>query len=65
MNKEDAVLVLSVSTKTVVNYATARYLETVYIKGKTRPVADYDANAVHALKAKIDSGEIQIGNREN
>jgi predicted site-specific integrase-resolvase len=64
MNKDDAAKVLGVSTKTVVNYAMQGLLKTTYIKGKTRPVADYDANEVHELKAKIDSGDIQIEKRE-
>lgn len=65
MNKEDAAKVLGVSTKTVVNYSNLGLLEVEYIKGKTRPVADYDANAVHELKTKIDAGEVQIGKRES
>ncbi len=70
MTKAEAAAYLECDERTVTNYASDGLLETTYVKGKTRPVSQYDANQVHELKRRIDAGEIgkgikKAGNRVN
>jgi excisionase family DNA binding protein len=55
MTKEEVAQLLGVSTRAVERYTQAGKLSVKYEKGKTRPVAIYDAEEVKTLKVTIDN----------
>jgi hypothetical protein len=56
MNKKEAAEYLAISARSLERYTTARRLSVTYAKGKTRPVAVYDADELAALKSELETG---------
>jgi excisionase family DNA binding protein len=56
MNKKEAAAHLGISARSLERYTTQRRLSVTYEKGKTRPVAVYDADELAALKAELEAG---------
>ena len=55
MNKNDAAEFLEVSIRTLENYVGANRINVRYVKGKTRPVADFDPEELARFKEKMSS----------
>lgn len=53
MNKQEAATLLGVSVRTLESYVAGGRLPVHYIKGKTRPVADFDASNVERLQTEL------------
>lgn len=55
MNKTDAAAFLGVSVRTLEGYVSAERLPAQYIRGKTRPVADFAEDDLEKLKTKLET----------
>jgi predicted DNA-binding transcriptional regulator AlpA len=53
MNKIDAAEFLGVSVRTLENYVTGHKLSVRYVKGKTRPIADFDPDELERVKGEL------------
>jgi excisionase family DNA binding protein len=53
MNKNDAAAFLEVSIRTLENYVSANRINVRYVKGKTRPVADFDPEELARFKENM------------
>jgi excisionase family DNA binding protein len=55
MNKTDAAAFLGVSVRTLEGYVSAERLPAQYIRGKTRPVADFAEDDLQRLKTELET----------
>lgn len=53
MNKQEAAQFLGVSVRTLESYVAQKRLSVRYVKGKTRPIADFEGEELERLKNEI------------
>jgi excisionase family DNA binding protein len=59
MNKKEAAEHLGISARSLERHTFAGRLSVTYTKGKTRPVAVYDADELAALKDELETGTLR------
>lgn len=55
MNKQDAANLLGVTPRTLESYVKAGRVPVSYVRGKTRPVADFEESELQRLKSQLEA----------